>query len=82
MQALTEREQQVLTLICGGFSTKEIAAELKIAFKTAACHRSRVLGKAGVHNSTSLLRWSIKYGFVEIDLPDERLGTAAKAGSA
>jgi DNA-binding NarL/FixJ family response regulator len=43
----TARELQVLQLICDGCATKEIAARLGISFKTAVCHRYRLMEKAG-----------------------------------
>ena len=61
---LTVREIQVLKLVAAGHSTKAIADMLGITFKTAACHRARLLMKVGVHESVSLLRWAIRHGLV------------------
>jgi DNA-binding NarL/FixJ family response regulator len=79
---LTQRELEVLALICDGLSTKEIATKLAITFKTAACHRGHVMGKVGVHNAVELLRWAIKNGYVEIELPAERLHADAATTSS
>lgn len=65
----TPRELQVLELICQGESTKEIAALLGISFKTAACHRMRLMDKAQVQNSIGLFRWAIRRGYVRIEQP-------------
>ena len=46
---LTARELQVLKLITSGLSSKEIAAALGIKFKTAVCHRTRILEKLDLH---------------------------------
>jgi DNA-binding NarL/FixJ family response regulator len=62
---LTSREQQVLVLVADGCTTKEIAARLEISFKTAACHRSRIMSKFGVHNSATLLRQPIRRGLIQ-----------------
>jgi len=62
---LTMREQEVLALIGEGCSTREIAARLKISFKTAACHRSHILTKFGVHNSVTLVRYAIRKGLIQ-----------------
>jgi len=62
---ITNRELQVLRLICEGYSTKRIAAELGVTFKTAATHRSHLLEKADVHGVVLLLRWAIRNGIVE-----------------
>jgi DNA-binding NarL/FixJ family response regulator len=39
----TGRESGVLVLVAEGCSTKEIAARSEIRFKTAPCHRSRMM---------------------------------------
>jgi DNA-binding CsgD family transcriptional regulator len=63
---LTHREQEVLILIADGLSTKAIAARLKITFKTAACHRSRIMAKCGVHNAAGLVRVAIEKGLINL----------------
>jgi len=47
-----------------GLSTREIAARLTISFKTAACHRYRILQKLGVESTVSAVRWAIRTGIV------------------
>jgi hypothetical protein len=44
--------------------TKEIAFHLRIAFKTAACHRQRVLDKMGASNTADLVRRAIEQGLI------------------
>jgi DNA-binding CsgD family transcriptional regulator len=46
LRDLTPRENEVLRLIALGHSTKEIAHLLGMTFKTAACHRYRVMDKS------------------------------------
>jgi DNA-binding NarL/FixJ family response regulator len=53
------RELQVLQLICQGHSSKQIAGLRGVSFKTAACHRMRLMEKAGVHDAISLFRWAL-----------------------
>jgi DNA-binding NarL/FixJ family response regulator len=60
----TPRERQVLELICEGYSTKQIAGLLGISFKTAACHRMRLMDKAEVHDPISLFRWALLEGHI------------------
>ncbi len=57
---LTPRERQVLALIGNGYSTRELAHELGITFKTAACHRSRILLKLNARNTADLTRAAIR----------------------
>jgi DNA-binding NarL/FixJ family response regulator len=62
---LTPRERQVLTLIAGGKKTKTLAYELGIAFKTAACHRTRIMSKLYAQNAADLTRAAIRMGLIE-----------------
>ncbi|HXI43513.1 MAG TPA: LuxR C-terminal-related transcriptional regulator [Bryobacteraceae bacterium] len=61
---LTERQQTVLTLICEGVTTKDLAAQLNISVKTAEFHRARLLGLFGVKNTVQLVRIAIKHGLI------------------
>jgi PAS domain S-box-containing protein len=62
---LTCREQQVVTLIADGKSTKEIAAILGISYKTADSHRTKIMEKLRVHETASLVRWTVRAGLVQ-----------------
>jgi DNA-binding CsgD family transcriptional regulator len=66
LDQLTPREMEVLRRIAEGNSTKEIAEKLGIAFKTAACHRYRVMEKLGIHQTASLVRYAIRQGIVKL----------------
>lgn len=61
---LSKREHQVLELIVEGKSSKEIAAELGISFKTAVTHRASIMGKLDVHEIASVVREAIRRGLV------------------
>jgi DNA-binding NarL/FixJ family response regulator len=63
-QGLSKREHQVLTLIVAGKSSKEIAAELGISFKTAVTHRASIMSKLDVHEIASVVREAIRRGLV------------------
>jgi len=52
---LSPREQEILTLMMQGLSSKQIADKLKISKKTVDNHRSKMLKKTGALNSTSLI---------------------------
>ena len=62
----TRREIEVLRLICDGLSTKQIAIQLGMSFKTAVSHRSRLMQKADAPNAVLLFRWAIKTGLVSL----------------
>lgn len=61
---LTKRELQVLRCVAEGYSTKQVAAALGIAFKTAACHRSRIMDKLHIHDTAGLVRYAIRRGVI------------------
>ena len=62
---LTKREHEVLVLVAEGRSTRQIAEQLGIAFKTAVVHRHNIHKKLGVHNAVLLTRLAIRMGLVE-----------------
>lgn len=64
-RVLSAKELEVLLLVCDGLTTKEIATELGITFKTAACHRSRILQKLGMKSTVTAVRWAIREGIVK-----------------
>ncbi len=53
-QALTEREQQVATLVCKQLRTNQIAARLQIAPETVRSHVHNILTKLGLPNRVAL----------------------------
>jgi DNA-binding CsgD family transcriptional regulator len=61
---LSRREFQVLHLIVDGKSSKEIAVELGISFKTAVTHRTSIMSKLDVHEIASVVREAIRRGLV------------------
>jgi DNA-binding NarL/FixJ family response regulator len=64
-KVLTSREVEVLKLIADGRSSRDIAAQLGISFKTAVTHRSRIMDKLGVHDAVGLLRYAIRQKLIE-----------------
>ena len=64
LAGLTKREVDVLRLIAEGRSTKELAFELNITFKTAACHRFNLMRKLKVREVASMVRIAIRNGLV------------------
>ena len=66
IDALSERETDVLIGICRGLSTQEIAEELFISKRTVDAHRANILEKTGSKNTASLVVYAIKNRLVEI----------------
>ena len=64
-ELLTARELEVLQSIASGNSTKETAHRLGMSFKTAACHRYRLMEKLAIHDTANLVRYAIREGLVQ-----------------
>jgi DNA-binding NarL/FixJ family response regulator len=62
---LTDREQEVLELICKGHSNAEISKFLGLSSRTIDGHRARLLEKTGAKNAPNLVMFAIKNGFVK-----------------
>lgn len=56
LDALTDREREVLYLVVQGLSNKLIAKELNISHRTVEQHRSRIFDKLGVASIAELIR--------------------------
>ena len=65
--ALTERETEVLRLIVGGNSNKEIASALFISEATVKTHINNLLGKLGVSDRTQAATTALQRGIVHLD---------------
>ena len=55
----------MLVLIASGKSSRQIAEELGIAFKTAVVHRHNLHTKLKVHKATDLTRAAIRMGLID-----------------
>lgn len=55
---LSKRENEVLRLICNGYSNNEIAVQLGISRRTIEGHRSVLLSKTGARNSIHLILYA------------------------
>jgi DNA-binding NarL/FixJ family response regulator len=61
---LTEREVEVLRLMTGGYSNREIARALGVAEGTVKNHVSSILSKLGVRDRTRAVLQAIKAGYL------------------
>jgi DNA-binding NarL/FixJ family response regulator len=63
---LSDREKEIILLICKGLSTQEIADDLCLSKRTVDSHRANILSKTGCRNTASLVIYAIREKLVEL----------------
>lgn len=62
---LTERETEILRLMAGGYSNREIATALELAEGTVKNHISSILSKLGVRDRTRSVLKAVQLGLIQ-----------------
>ena len=68
LNALSEREREVLRLLAEGRRMTEIAASLHISQKTVETYRARLQQKLGIDELSGLVRFSIRSGLISPEI--------------
>lgn len=63
---LTKRELEVIQLVAHGMTNKQIAESLFISVKTVETHKSHILDKLGLSNSSELMKFALKNNLVAL----------------
>jgi two-component system invasion response regulator UvrY len=63
---LSDREKEILVLLCTGRSVQEIAGTLYLSPKTVFSHRKKLLEKTGAENLVELVFWSLRHRLLEV----------------
>ncbi len=66
-EGLSEREIEVLRLICQQKTAKEIGDQLFITQRTAEGHKNNLFAKTGAKNIAGLVIYAIQHGIIRID---------------
>ncbi len=66
-ESLSPREREALRLIALGHTNREIADMLSINLKTVLGHRTKIMQKLYIQNSTELIKYAIRRGLVSIE---------------
>lgn len=66
VEALTQRETEVLTLLADGLPNKAIARRLEISDETVKFHLGSIFGKLGASNRTDAVRQALRRGLVPL----------------
>ena len=67
LEPITEREAEVLKLVAGGFSNKEIAQKLIVTERTVDKHVSSILSKLDGTNRTQAALCALRTGLATLD---------------
>lgn len=62
LASLTDREREVLDMVCRGWASKEIAAALKVSPRTIDAHRANIAEKLGTSSVADLVRMTLNAG--------------------
>ncbi len=66
VEALTDREMQVLELLAEGLPNKAIGGRLGISTETVKFHVASIAGKLGAHNRTEAVRLAVRRGLLSL----------------
>jgi len=71
LPVLTEREQEILELLCKGYNNDKISETIHISPKTVEKHKSSLFQKTDTSNTVNLIIYAFKNGLVQIDNRDQ-----------
>lgn len=63
---LTDREVEILKLVCESMTNEQIAEKINLSYDTVKWHRSNILSKTGCTNVAGLVIFAIKNQLIEI----------------
>lgn len=67
LNALSQRQREILQLIARGLSTKQIAVDLDVSIKTVETHRAQLMERLGIRDIAGLVRFAIRCGLISAD---------------
>jgi DNA-binding NarL/FixJ family response regulator len=71
----TPRETEIMRLLVGGKSNKEIGSVLGIAVRTVETYRAKIMLKLGVHSISELIHYALNHELVSMPQPSVRVAT-------
>jgi DNA-binding NarL/FixJ family response regulator len=77
-QSLTDRELTVLQLLGTGLSTREIASQLNVSFKTIETHRENIKRKLSIRTAPALVHYATEWAREQVSVPNTGLKPAKR----
>ncbi|MGF7032188.1 two-component system response regulator NreC [Paenibacillus mucilaginosus] len=67
LEALSDREKEIVSHVAMGYSNKEIAEQLTISVKTVETHKANVMEKLGLKTRPELVKYAMKKGLLNFE---------------
>ncbi len=64
LERLTQREQEVVKMLCEGLSNKEVASQVGISTRTVESHRNNIMHKLQIGSFSDLVRYAVRHKVV------------------
>jgi DNA-binding NarL/FixJ family response regulator len=64
LERLTQREQEIVKMLCAGMSNKEVASQLGISTRTVESHRNNIMHKLQLSAFSDLVRYAVRHKMV------------------
>ena len=64
IRELSPRQKTIVTMIADGYTNRQIAEILGIAYKTVECHRADAMKRTGSCSAAHLVRYAVRAGLV------------------
>lgn len=65
LESLTDREREIVRLLCEGRSNQQVAAQLQISPRTVEVHRATIMRKLEIETFAELVRYAVRHRLVE-----------------
>lgn len=65
LESLTEREREIVRLLCEGRSNQQVATQLQISPRTVEVHRATIMRKLEIETFAELVRYAVRHRLVE-----------------
>lgn len=64
--SLTDRQREILKLICDGYTEKDIGEQLNISYHTVHVHKNNIMKALDIHSKAELIKYAIKQRIIQI----------------
>jgi|HubBroStandDraft_6_1064221.scaffolds.fasta_scaffold51505_2 DNA-binding NarL/FixJ family response regulator len=64
IERLTQREQEIVKMLCEGLSNKEVASQVGISTRTVESHRNNIMHKLQIGAFSDLVRYAVRHKVV------------------